>query len=120
MAPRSAPRKANASANKLTTNPRMSWAFLRTVRPSHMKQNYIMQDSLEPASVGYAGFVGGQRVVRDAHLFVVGTLGVDIPQVVPLAEQVAHGQHGREHGVILVVVLMQAVAAHRLHIGEAG
>ena len=59
--------------------------------------------------------------IRDAselHFFVILVVGVHAPDVMMRAEQVLDRQHGRNHRVILVVVLVHAVAAGNLEILE--
>ena len=60
-------------------------------------------------------FVGGEDL-----LFVVAALGVDFPGVeFRAAEEAEGGVVAGEHGVVLVIVAVHAVAAHGLEVGEA-
>ena len=55
----------------------------------------------------------------DSHLLVVLLLGVDAPEVVPLAVgEVADGEEAGEHRVVLVVVAVQPVPADGLEVLE--
>src|SRR5205823_2606746 len=60
-----------------------------------------------PTDTAGATKVGGRELLL---LFVVLLLDVDRPDVVVGAEDVLHREHGREHRVVLVVVLVHAVA----------
>src|SRR5215471_5194331 len=61
----------------------------------------------------------GVRALR-AGMLVVFLLDVHLPQVEPLAEDVARRQDARQHRVVLVVVLVHAVAADELKVGDVG
>src|SRR5215211_7695895 len=55
----------------------------------------------------------GLLVLVVLALLVVHRLGVDGPDVVVVAvHEVVHGAHGREHGVVRVVVAVQSVPPH--------
>ncbi len=52
----------------------------------------------------------------DFHFFLIFHVGVDLPDVVRLALQVAGGEEGGHHGMVLVVVFVHAVAPDGLEI----
>lgn len=52
-------------------------------------------------------------------LFVILVIGIDRPDVVSIAEQVAHRQHGGQHRVVLIVVFVQTIPTGRLQVREA-
>ena len=60
---------------------------------------------------------GAGRRPAGVVLLVVLLFDVDRPDVVVGTVDVLDGQHGRVHGVVLVVVLVHAVAAHRVDVG---
>ena len=51
--------------------------------------------------------------------FVIGLVTVDLPYVVAGAVDVLHGQNGRQHGVVLVVVLVEPVSADHVQVPQA-
>src|SRR5262249_6033826 len=59
----------------------------------------------------------GMRTVRGGVLMVF-LLDVHLPEIEPLAEDVARRQQAGQHRVILVVVLVHAVAAHELQVRD--
>ena len=58
------------------------------------------------------------RIVVHALEFVVLEVRIHRPDVVGFAVQVRHGEHGRVHRVILVVVFVHAIPADRVQIGD--
>src|SRR3954465_4685465 len=78
-------------------------------------------------SGGDTGLCRGERLhgvaeprvhVAAAGLLMVFLLDVDLPEVEPLAEDVARRQDSRQHRVILVVVFVHAVAADELQVAD--
>ena len=66
-------------------------------------------------------FFGARLLSRLANLFVVFLVDVDIPEVVRLSQsQVASGVKPGEHGMILVIVTVQSVAADGLNVIHSG
>ena len=55
----------------------------------------------------------------NADLFVIRTLGVHVPHVVLLSKKVAYCKHCRQHRVILIIVLVEAIASNGLQVAEA-
>ena len=51
--------------------------------------------------------------------FVIGLVTVDLPYVVAGPVDVLHGQNGRQHGVVLVVVLVEPVSADHVQVPQA-
>ncbi|MEZ5771861.1 MAG: hypothetical protein R3D61_09625 [Defluviimonas denitrificans] len=61
-----------------------------------------------------AAFISGVGFFLE--FLVVGAFDVDGPDIMLFAQDVARGQHRRQHRMVLVVVAVQAVAADRLEV----
>ena len=68
-----------------------------------------LQKTLASASSRASPISGSRRSASAADLLMIFLIGVDAPQIVLLSKhQIAYCQHAGEHGMVLVIVAMQA------------
>src|SRR5687768_6030974 len=123
---RTSPTRKTSAASAITRSPRLK---LRLVIARSPPARPAWPGNAEKSSVaaGRVGALGDDRrgptrarLLRPLHrlaFLVVRLLDVDLPDVVVGAEEVLHGQEGRVHRVVLVVVLVHPVAPHGVHVG---
>src|SRR5688572_24961859 len=86
----------------------------RTIRPSATIAPSASGSLRRSAGRGDDRRIATGALAARGHVARLVVLLFDVhgPDVVVGSEQVLHGEHGREHRVVLVVVLVHPVAAH--------